>query len=117
MDDCLKPRYFNMSASTVRLKGVMESLRIRQQNIIMVITLGVLSTFLVCMCISNKIQSNDLRERIVSMEKDISSVDLKLERLNVAFFKCHMANKITNLYEHVPEVGDIHFGQQNMTFR
>ena len=80
----------------------------------MVITIIVL-TFLVSVCISSKIQSNDLQERD-SMEADISSVDSKMERLNAAFFKCHMANKIMNLYEHVPDIGDIHFGRRNMTF-
>ena len=105
-----------MSASTVRLKAVMESLRIRQQSVIMVITIVVLSSFLVSMCISNKIQLNDLQERFVSMEENISSVDSKMEKLNAAFFKCHMA-KIMNLYKHVPDVGDIHFGQQNRTFK
>ena len=78
----------------------------------MVITIVVL-TFLVSMCISNKIQSNDLQERV---EADISSVDSKMERLNAAFFKCHMA-KIMNLYKHIPDVGGIHFGQQNRTFK
>ena len=106
-----------MSASTVRLKAVMESLRIRQQSVIMFITLAVLSTFIVSICISNKIQSNDLREMVVSMKKDFSSVDLKMERLNATFFKCHMANKIMKLYKHVPDFGDIHFGQQNRTFK
>ena len=104
-----------MSGWTVRLKAMMESLSIRQQSIIMVITIVVL-TFLMSVCISNKIQSNDLQERVDSMEADISSVDSKMERLNAAFFKCHMA-KIMNLYKHIPDVGGIHFGQQNRTFK
>ena len=81
----------------------------------MVITIIVL-TFLVSVCISSKIQSNDLQERVDSMEADISSVDSKMERLNAAFFKCHMA-KIMNLYKQIPDVGGIHFGQQNRTFK
>ena len=46
------------------------------------------------------------------MEENISSVDSKMEKLNAAFFKCHMA-KIMNLYKHVPDVGDIWATKQN----